>query len=226
MNNITARNIPVVAPSQSVKIRWQALAPALMDYPVRVIGHGLPHWELEAFSACRWDAAKSEKLHLVVLGVLSDHKGGKALERLMPELLSRYRVTLLGAGEEAPSFGKHPDLKVFKWYQLPDLPKKLQALRPDVGLLLSTVPETFSYTLSELFASGIPPVATRMGAFEDRIEEGVTGWLVPPKGGGLLEVLSQIDENREVLAAVRERLLSIEQRSTGRYDSRLSRLIA
>ena len=214
ISKVTKRNIPVVAPSQSVKVRWQQLAPSLLNDSVTVIGHGLPNWELEAFSANRWESSASEKLHLVVLGALSDHKGGKMLERLMPELLDRYRVTLLGVGEEAPHFAKHPGLTVVKSYQLPDLPKKLQALKPDVGLLLSTVPETFSYTLSELFAVGIPPVATRMGAFEDRIQEGVTGWLVSPQGNDLLEVLSRIDGDREALMSARARLLDKAQRST------------
>ena len=211
---VTAKRLPVVAPSQSVKARWQQLAPPLAAYPVSVIGHGLPARELESFETHRWQAANEAKLHLLVLGVLSDHKGGKTLKRLMPELLKRYRVTLLGTGEEAPDFGKHPDLTVVKWYQLPELPKKLQGLQPDLGLLLSNVPETFSYTLSELFAAGVPPVATRLGAFADRIEEGVTGWLVAPQADDLLERLAEIDVNREALAKVRDRLMNAQQRST------------
>ena len=214
IDKVTSRDIPVVAPSESVKARWQQLAPGLADYPVSVIGHGLPAWELEAFADHRWEARDKDQLHLIVLGVLSDHKGGKTLKRLMPELLKRYRVTLLGTGEDAPNFGKHPNLTVVKWYQLPDLPEKLQALQPDLGLLLSTVPETFSYTLSELFAAGIPPVATRLGAFEDRITEDETGWLIESSGEDLLDTLSQIDADRGSLEAVRERLLSGAQRST------------
>lgn len=214
MNKIISRDIPVVAPSQSVKARWQQLAPPLRDYPVRVIGHGLPDWELEAFADCSWDAVPGEKLHLLVLGVLSDHKGGKTLKRVMPDLLKKYRVTLLGTGEDAPSFNQHPDLKVVKWYQLPELPKTLQSLKPDLGLLLSNVPETFSYTLSELFAAGIPPVASRLGAFADRIEDGVTGWLVSPTGDDLLDRLSELDRSRDRLSSVRSRLISAPHRST------------
>ena len=214
IDKVTGRAIPVVAPSESVRSRWQQLAPGLADYPVKVIGHGLPAWELDAFADHRWDTRDTPQLHLIVLGVLSDHKGGKILKRLMPELLKRYRVTLLGTGEDAPSFGKHPNLTVVKWYQLPDLPEKLQTLQPDVGLLLSTVPETFSYTLSELFAAGIPPVATRLGAFADRITEGETGWLVETSGEDLLDMLSKIDADRASLSAVRDRLLSEARRST------------
>ena len=214
LEKVIGRAIPVVAPSESVKSRWQQLAPGLTDYPVAVIGHGLPSWELEAFADHRWEARDTPQLHLIVLGVLSEHKGGKTLKRLMPELLKRYRVTLLGTGEDAPSFGKHPNLTIVKWYQLPDLPEKLQTLQPDVGLLLSTVPETFSYTLSELFAAGVPPVATRLGAFVDRIAEGDTGWLVEASGEDLLDTLSQIDADRASLRTVREGLLSQARRST------------
>ena len=219
IDKVTGRAIPVVAPSQSVRSRWQQLAPGLADYPVKVIGHGLPAWELDAFADHRWDTRDTPQLHLIVLGVLSDHKGGKTLKRLMPELLKRYRVTLLGTGEDAPSFGKHPNLTVVKWYQLPDLPEKLQTLQPDVGLLLSTVPETFSYTLSELFAAGIPPVATRLGAFADRITEGETGWLVETSGEDLLDMLSKIDADRASLSAVRGQLLSQARRSTAQMTA-------
>jgi glycosyltransferase involved in cell wall biosynthesis len=214
LEKVIGRAIPVVAPSESVKSRWQQLAPGLTDYPVAVIGHGLPSWELEAFADHRWETRDTPQLHLIVLGVLSEHKGGNTLKRLMPELLKRYRVTLLGTGEDAPSFGKHPNLTIVKWYQLPDLPEKLQTLQPDVGLLLSTVPETFSYTLSELFAAGVPPVATRLGAFADRIAEGDTGWLVEASGEDLLDTLSQIDADRASLRTVREGLLSQARRST------------
>jgi GT2 family glycosyltransferase/glycosyltransferase involved in cell wall biosynthesis len=40
----------------------------------------------------------------------------------------------------------------------------------DVGLLLPAWPETFSYTLSELAAAGVPVVASRIGALADRLD--------------------------------------------------------
>jgi hypothetical protein len=82
-----------------------------------------------------------------------------------------------------------------------------------VGLLLSTVPETFSYTLSELFAAGIPPIASRLGAFADRIDEGVTGWMVSPSGEDVLKKLSQLDEKRAEINQAREQLLRLQHPS-------------
>ena len=214
VQHVLEQEIPLIAPSASVKKRWLQLAPVLTDARFDVIAHGLPTWELAAFGEHQWTPTPGEKLHLLVLGVLSEHKGGGLLRAALPELLDRYRVTLLGVGREAPKFDSHPDLQVVSWYQLPDLPGLLQSLQPDVGLLLSTVPETFSYTLSELFAAGVPPVATRLGAFEDRIEDGVTGWLIEPNGQELLQALAAIEQDRARLQEIRGRLLQVEQRST------------
>jgi len=214
LEHITTRVIPVVAPSESVRRRWQQLAPQLQDYPVNVIGHGLPRGELDSFASHRWDTSTDQRLHLVTLGALPEHKGGFLLKAMLPELLRHYRLTLLGVGEEAPTFPRHPELTVIKSYSLPDLPRKLQSLKPDLGLLLSTVPETFSYTLSELHAAAIPVIATKSGAFADRIEDGVTGWFVAPQGDDLVEVLSALDRDREAIARVRLNLLVMEQRAT------------
>ena len=56
-----------------------------------------------------------------------------------------------------------------------------------LAMSVSIVPETFSYTLSELWAAGIPVLATRLGAFGDRIVDGENGWLFP--AGSVNELL-------------------------------------
>ena len=90
----------------------------------------------------------------------------------------------------------------------------MQSIKPDIGLLLSSVPETFSYTLSELFAAGIPPIATNLGAFSDRIDPGKTGWLVPPRPEALVACLAALAQDRNQVRAVRDTLLSNDQRSS------------
>ena len=214
LDRIRERRVQLVAPSQSVKSRWRQLAPSLADCPITVIPNGLPAATLAAFSAHRWQASPSQKLHLVVLGTLSPQKGLEILKRLLPELLSSYRVTLLGAGDKSDELPRHSDLTIIERYPLHDLPSILGRMKPDIGLLLSTVPETFSYTLSELSAAGIPPIATRLGAFADRIEDGSDGWLISPTGEDLLALLSQLDDNRSLLASVREKVMTRAQRST------------
>lgn len=206
--------VAVVAPTESVKQRWQQLAPHLAVCPVTVIGHGLPSEELEKFASKRWHATQGQRLHLLVLGMLSEHKGGKQLAQMLPGLLQSYDVTLLGTGEDAPALTEHPGLTVVKHYALPELPALLQSIKPDIGLLLSSVPETFSYTLSELFAAGIPPIATNLGAFADRIEPRKTGWLVPHESEAVVACLAALAQDGDQVRVVRDTLLSNDQRSS------------
>ena len=91
---------------------------------------------------------------------------------------------------------------VIPQYPREQLGRYLADIHADVGLLLSTVPETFSYTLSELWAAGLPVVATRLGAFASRIEDGVSGWLVEPDAEDVMKTLSRLNENRSEITIV------------------------
>ena len=65
----------------------------------------------------------------------------------------------------------------------------LRSLAPHAGLLASVVPETFSYTLSELSVLGIPAIATALGSFNDRIVDGENGFLFTPDPDALLALV-------------------------------------
>ncbi|WP_126443908.1 glycosyltransferase family 4 protein [Sulfuricystis multivorans] len=47
-------------------------------------------------------------------------------------------------------------------------------------LVLPSLRESFPRTVMEAMASGVPVIATRVGALADMIDDGSTGWLVPP----------------------------------------------
>ena len=68
------------------------------------------------------------------------------------------------------------------------------------------VPETFSFTLQELFELAIPTLATDIGSFRNRITEGVNGFLCAPDAPSIIARLSELDCNRHVLAEVHARL--------------------
>ena len=58
-----------------------------------------------------------------------------------------------------------------------------------MSLLLSTWPETFSYTLTESIAANVPPIVTNMGALAERVSSDEIGWLVDYKDVGKIRDL-------------------------------------
>jgi len=70
------------------------------------------------------------------------------------------------------------------------------------------VPETFSFTLQELFELGIPTLASDLGSLHDRIEDGVSGFLCPPEPVAMLSRLRQLAADRNQLDKVHRNLRS------------------
>lgn len=203
----------IVVPSASVAQRLRGLLPGLPDASMQVIPHGLPQSLLEKLQPVVPAPLEGRRPRVVVLGSLVAHKGGGILEEIMPALSKMADVYLLGCGDSGAQWHGVPNVTVHPRYERGALGGLLDQLKPDVGLLLSVVPETFSYTLSELQTAAIPPVATRIGAFVDRIEDDRTGWLVEPAGAAILARLQSLFAEPVRLCSVREHLAAAPRRS-------------
>ena len=86
-------------------------------------------------------------------------------------------------------------------YRESDLPEILSQI--DVGIMPAQVQETFSYTLSEFFAGGVPVIGSDYGALAYRIENGVNGLKVPPR-----DIQAWVEAIRLIISdsALRERI--------------------
>ena len=191
--------VRMVAPSEAVFRHLRQLAPAIAQVPATVIPNG-------SSALPRLPAPPAGRLRLLVLGSLAEQKGVGMLRAALADLTDFADLFLLGCGDEGREFDGIAGVQVTRSYQLEDLPGLLAEITPHAGLLLSIVPETFSYTLSELWMLGVPPVATRLGAFAERIDHGRTGWLIEPDDRSLLAQLRALDRDRSLLAAVRAEL--------------------
>lgn len=201
-------HVRLVAPSASVARHARALMPALGGLPVSVIAHGIA-----APPEAAWTWESGGRLRLVVLGSMAAQKGAGLLAAALPDLSAFADIHLIGCGDEGERFAGLGADRILRRYEREELPAIIAGIAPHAGLLLSVVPETFSYTLSELQALGVPPVATRLGGFADRIVDGESGFLFEPEAGALVAKLRALDENRGALAAVRERLLETPART-------------
>ncbi len=63
-------------------------------------------------------------------------------------------------------------------YDAADLPALLERYRVALVLYPSAGPETFSYTLSEAWASGRPVLVPPIGALEERVRDSGAGWVL------------------------------------------------
>jgi len=215
-----ADTVQLVAPAPSVAQHWQTLAPALRDKPFHVIPHGLD------FAPRPLAAPPAEaKLRVVVLGRLAPQKGRALLEQLWPLIAARVDLYLVGCDDGGAGFIDQPGITVIPRYAHAELPRLLAKIQPEVGLLLSIWPETFSYTLSELWLFGLPVVATDLGSFADRIDDGVSGFLCAPTPDALAERLLAIAADRACLMPLRTWAINFRHRSVAEMIADYQKLI-
>jgi glycosyltransferase involved in cell wall biosynthesis len=129
-------------------------------------------------------------------------KGSGILRDAAEELRPYAEITLVGCGPAGVEAAEACGWKAIERYEPADLPGLIREIAPHAGLLASIVPETFSYTLSELFALGVPPLATALGSFRDRIVEGKSGFLFDPDARSLVAAVRRLHGEPGLLEAV------------------------
>jgi glycosyltransferase involved in cell wall biosynthesis len=215
INLILYYQITLVVPSISVKHNLIRLDPIFADVNFVLIEHGI---ELQASKNMEIGITQNQyfqnKLKILVLGNLQLHKGLELLQQTYSEIVKFADITLLGCGGYGHLFQGLEGIYIeSESYTHSDLPQIVEKISPDIGLLLSVVPETFSYTLSELMDLGIPTLATQLGSFEDRILDGVNGFLVEPGKDEVIKKTRYLSDNRDLILQVAERLQKQTSRS-------------
>jgi hypothetical protein len=197
-----------VCPLEWVRDALRRIDPRFSALPFAVVGHGID----EAPRDCFGGAAPGHRLHLLHLGRVNRYKGLPSLRALLPRLLPFADVTLLGSGPAGGEFAGLAGVRVIEEYEPGELTGWLRHLGPDLALFLSEVPETYSFTLSEVFLRAIPVVARRLGALAARVE--------PDRGGLLFDTLDEcvervrdLDRFRPTLRDMSRHLRSLRPRT-------------
>lgn len=202
-----ADHVSFAAPSESVSRHWRTLVPALAGESFAIIPHGVD------FNPGHLPAPPAgDKLRVVMLGSLAPQKGRALLEQIWPRIAAGVELYLIGCGEEGEMFRGWPGVTLIPRYRHEELPAIMAGVAPELGLLLSICPETFSYTLSELWLLGIPVMATAVGSFADRVREGVNGFLCPPRAEAIADELLRIAADRACLEPPRAWLAGFRHR--------------
>jgi len=218
---VVAARATLALPSQTMLANLLKLAPEFAALPQQVIGHGLAPLP----PAQAWLPPARERLRLVVVGRVRSGKGAELLHAALPALREHAELFLLGAGAAGMDFFGQRDVHIVLDYARDDLPQLIARIAPDAALLLPTVAETFSYTLSELKALCVPTIATRIGALAERVQDGVDGWLVAPDPADVAATVARLAADRLALARARDALRAAPPRTLQQMASDYAALL-
>jgi glycosyltransferase involved in cell wall biosynthesis len=134
-----------------------------------IIEHGRDFAELHSPVADRGTK------RLLFLGEATAVKGADFLLQLA-QMAPEWEFHFLGK-YFLPNQATSSNVTLHDAYERDQLGQRLASIRPALVLLPSRFPETYCHTLSEAWAHGIPVVAHRLGALQERLERHGGGWL-------------------------------------------------
>ncbi|MCP4048291.1 MAG: glycosyltransferase [Gammaproteobacteria bacterium] len=205
---ITEFKVKIAAPGQSVVEMQSQLAPVFKTLAAQVIPHGFP--VLQNQRAILPKPREDGRLRMVIPGRMQTGKGQQLLARALPELAKHVQVYLVGTGKSGEAFFGMAGVNVIPEYERDQLASILTTIGPDFAALLSVVPETFSFTLSELQQLHIPTIATHLGNFPNRIEHGENGWLIDVDSQALVKQVITLCNSPDQIESVRTNLPKVK----------------
>lgn len=195
--NVAPRFDALVAPSESAAATFTRTYPGVAAR-MRVIPHGIRPQALPERAP-----APDARLHVALLGALHPIKGldeARALVQAAPP--GRLRFSHFGASGAAI-----PGVEARGEYDARQIGRLLREAAVDLVLLPSKATETYSYTLSEALAAGLPVVANDAGALAERVRSHGAGWVLDTRRTpAVLELLLRLDAERGELERVRARV--------------------
>ena len=175
VSNLIDNCTAFTAPSKSTKDIYISIYPQLKNKPFQVIEHGRDFKRNRA----KFEIPSVNKpIKILVPGNIKYHKGHDFIKEL---IINDHENTL-----EFHFMGSiYKDLKEIGVYHgrydREDFCKIVNEIKPSFIGIFSICPETYCHTLTESWSCGIPVLATKIGALEERIIENGGGWFIDPE---------------------------------------------
>jgi glycosyltransferase involved in cell wall biosynthesis len=173
------RAAAVIAPSAYIA---QVARAHLDGIGVEIIGNGVEPEREKAETPIRPEFAEHPCEHVVaVLGAVGPHKGSELLEALARELEGTgIAIVVIGYLDRqiVPGWRRPGTYFIHGAYANEDVPGLLAGYGAKLALFPNQVPESFSYSLSDIWCCGLPVLAAPYGALGERIAAHGGGWLL------------------------------------------------
>lgn len=125
-----------------------------------------------------------------ILGAIGPQKGARFVSNLSKALAGRKDLRLVLIGYIAPGFELASDTVVHGRYDVGDISALAQHYGITEWFIPSVWPETFSYTVHECLATGLPTVAFDLGAQGEAVREAENGKVVEWRAGKSVDLHS------------------------------------
>ncbi|HIF00867.1 MAG TPA: glycosyltransferase family 1 protein [Planctomycetes bacterium] len=145
--------------------------------------------------------------YAVFAGRLSPEKGVETLLQTWEHLEAEIPLKILGDGPMAEQVQQAAERDArIEWLGRVDIDEVAHVIgHANVLVMPSVCYETFGRTMIEAFAAGTPVIASRMGAMEELVDEGQTGFLFQPDNAkDLAEKLRQLWQQPDVQQQMRQ----------------------
>lgn len=197
----------VVAPSRFVASLVHAEFPGIA---LRMIPHGV---QRSAFVAVHKSYRQGDKLIFAYAGGLAPHKGVHLLISAFRMVDGSAELRIYGDHFQQPDYfrllqetaGSDARIHFCGTYSNGQQDRIFQEL--DVLVIPSLSYETYSFTAHEALARGIPVIGARLGAIQEAVEDGSSGWTFSP--GDTRDLKSKIENvvaKPEQLAEIKAKL--------------------
>ena len=169
--NVLKKFDKIIVPSENTKKIFNSF---YKELKIDVIEHGTNVIKIK-----RENKEKNDVFKIAFVGVMVPHKGSEVLK----EMIEKNNNAKL----EIHFFGKAYDKALTKncknyfyhgEYKREELSQLLVNNEINLVCILSTVPETYSYTLTETFMANVPVIGFNIGAIEERINNNKLGWTI------------------------------------------------
>ena len=161
----------IIVPSMDTKMRILKFYP---DISIEDIEHGI---ELEKNE---YSPILEDTFNIAFVGVMSHHKGGSILVNLLKKHVNKKIKFHVFGKSEFKYLTKNRSNYIFHdRYNREDLSKLLSDNHIHLICFFQIWPETYSYTLNEAVASGIPVLSFDIGAGAERVKKYHLGWTIP-----------------------------------------------
>lgn len=181
----------IIAPTASCK---EEIKKTFKDLKIQIIEHGI---DIKKVNERLNINDQNEQFQVAFLGAIGVIKGSDILYDILTEKrVTNFKLHLFGKFDRIFTKKMLKKITDHGQYKREELPSLLRENNIKLICLLSICPETYSYTLTEAIACGIPVLVSNVGgALKERVEKDNLGWVVD---------LNQTDRAQAVLDKINE----------------------